>query len=179
MPDSGRKKYLLQTNMTRMTNPAFISPKENQSGDETFQVNIRVPNGGLTTNGGSLDRSKDESHHNSREDIKSPPSEQFKIKSSPRFKEDHFSKSTDTRPKITETREEQHDPEFEMPELNVQVITEQPKLLISHMKPWKDSPRKSQRDKSSMNKDLPEYVAPAKKVKVELNIIGISKKKKQ
>ena len=66
-----------------------------------------------------------------------------------------------------------------MPELNVQVITEQPKLLISHMKPWKDSPRKSQRDKSSMNKDLPEYVEPAKKVKVELNIVGISNKKKQ
>jgi hypothetical protein len=64
-----------------------------------------------------------------------------------------------------------------MPELNVQVITEQPKLLISHMKPWKDSPRKSQRDKSSMNKDLPEYV-PTKKVKVELNIIGVSNKKK-
>lgn len=29
-----------------------------------------------------------------------------------------------------------------------------------------------------MNKDLPEYVEPAKKVKVELNIIGISNKKK-
>ena len=61
----------------------------------------------------------------------------------------------------------------------MQVITEQPKLLISHMKPWKDSPRKSQRDKSNLNKDLPEYepIKPPNIKKVELNVIGISNKK--
>lgn len=89
---SGRKRYMLQTNMTHVHN--FISPmntrNENIFNEDTFShLEIKIPLAQLGWTNDPSERRAESLIESSCEDIYSPPSDSFRVtKTSPKFRDE-------------------------------------------------------------------------------------------